>query len=802
MIASTFSMLDRLDVLAAEIKYAWRGMFRAPGLFFAGVVALGLGIAGPTVMYGLVAGILSPLPVAEPHEIVDVSLIDATRGTRLAISSSQFAAWERSTTTFERLGAYSSDEASVSGEGASPQRYQAAYFTSGVFELLGVQPIAGRVFSAEDDRPGAAATVIREDVWQERFNRSPAAIGSLLRINGTEHTIVGIVPATFGFPATQRLWMSLPVRGALRDSPVSVVGRLRDGVGASGAASELRRLIPTAGNPPPAVRVVEYVEAQGGAEAQRLARYLYIVAIFLVSVAALNVAGLLLARGSARTSDAALRLALGGSRLRVMGQTLAETSILAAGGTMLGLLLTVVALDWIEATLNARGSLRYWARIELHEPVIVFAAVLMGLAATIAGLIPALRTTRIDLSQAIKPGHQFVPGGMGGTLPILVGVEVALSCGLLVLSSLVVRGAVASTQLAEVFPQRDVLTARIVLERYDYPDGPSRANFRNELVRRLSVDSEVRDFALTTTLPGDGAPVIPFRLSSDLAATDQNLPRVQQRRVTPGFFSMFRLPLIEGRLLSDTDAAGDRAIAVVNEAFAREQFADRGAVGQLLRLGGGQDRAFEIVGVVSDSGVSVDDGRPAPSIFLPMSGETPEAVMVALRTRAEAGDALGLLTREVRAIDPMLPLGRVNTLAAVISREHDGSRIFGTLFGSFGLTSLVLAAVGLHGLIAFTVSRRRRDIGIMRALGATGGGLLSATLARSLAPVAAGLTVGIGAAFLLAPVLGEGLFGASPHDPIVFLVVPIGLVGAAAIAALGPVRRAIGVHPAIALRSD
>jgi predicted permease len=751
-------------------------------------------------MYGLVAGILSPLPVAEPHEVVDVSLLDTARGASVPISSGLFSEWARSATTFERLGAYLSDEASVSGEGASPQRYQAAYVTSGVFELLGVQPIRGRLFRAEDDRSGSAPmAVIREDVWQERFNRSPEAIGSPLRINGVHHTIIGIAPLTFGFPATQRLWMSLPVTGAPRDRAVGVVGRLRDEVGAQAAAAELRRLQP---DPAPAVRVVEYVHSRGGAEAERLARYLYIVVAFLVSIAALNVAGLLLARGSARVSDVALRLALGGGRLRVMGHMLAEALILAAGGTVLGLALTAVALDWIEATLEGRGALRYWARIEVHEPLVVFAIGLTALAGAIAGLLPAIRTTRVDLSQAVKPGNAFVKGGLGRMLPVLVGVEVALSCALLLMSSLVVRGAVASTQLVETFPQRDVLTARIVLEDYDYPDAPARVKFRNQLARRLAANPEVRDFTFTTTLPGDGAPTAPFRLATTAAENERSLPRVQQRRVLPGFFSMFGLQVIDGRPFSELELQEDRPVAVVNDAFAREQIPGTSAVGQRVRLGTGSGRDVEIIGVVVDPGVTVDDGRPAPSIFLPMSEGTPEAVMIALRTRAATGDALGVLVREIRAVDPLLPLGRVSTLAEVISREHDGSRIFGLLFASFGIASLMLAAVGLHGLIAFTVAKRRRDIGIMRALGATTRNLLTATLARSLAPVAVGVTFGVGAALLLAPLFGEGLFGANPHDPIVFVAVPVGLSTVAAVAAFGPARRALRIDPADALRVE
>jgi hypothetical protein len=213
-----------------------------------------------------------------------------------------------------------------------------------------------------------------------------------------------------------------------------------------------------------------------------------------------------------------------------------EALLVAAGGTLVGLLLAAVALDWIEATLEARGSLTYWARVELHGPVIVFASLLMVLATIVAGLVPAVRTTRIDLAQAIRPGAAFLKGGMGRALPVLVGAEVALSCALLLMSALVVKGALSGMQLTEGFPQQDVLTARLVLERYDYPDEASRARFSTELSRRLSSNPEVRDFTLTTTLPGDGAPETAFRVAGDTYQSDEEVPRVQYRRVLPTFF--------------------------------------------------------------------------------------------------------------------------------------------------------------------------------------------------------------------------------------------------------------------------
>jgi putative ABC transport system permease protein len=242
---------------------------------------------------------------------------------------------------------------------------------------------------------------------------------------------------------------------------------------------------------------------------------------------------------------------------------------------------------------------------------------------------------------------------------------------------------------------------------------------------------------------------------------------------------------------------------VVNEAFARTRFPNGRAVGRQLRLGVSPDAAaVEIVGVVSDPGVTVDDGRRAPSIFVPLSQGTPEALLVAMRTHAGAGAALGIMLRELGAVDAALPLGRVRTLAEVVRRENDGARTFGTLFAFFGAASLMLAAVGLHGLVAFTVSRRRREIGIMRALGARGSGVLRSTLGRGLTPVAIGLVLGSGVAFMLAPLIGEGLFGADPHDPLVFVLVPIALLMAAALAVLGPARRALRLDPMYALRAE
>ena len=794
--------LPWIEDLVRDLRHGWRALMRSPGLCASGVLALGMGIGGPTVIYGILAGMLTPLPVADPHEVVAVSLLNPVRGDTESISRDVFAEWTRSATSFDTLGAYFSDESGVDGAGASPQRYMAAYVTAGVFEILGVRPVAGRGFAMDDVRAGAEATaVIREDVWEERFHRSPNALGSALRINGVVHTIIGVVPSDFGFPTDHRLWMAFPY-GEGAPKSLSVLGRLKDGVHADAAAAELQSLLPGNEARGLAVLVDEYVRVLAGPKAQTMARYLYLLGTFLVFIAALNVAGLLLARGSARAADVALRLAIGGSRLRVMRHVLIEALLLAAGGTVVGLVLAQVALGWIEATLEARGGLPYWARIEVNGTLLVFATMLMVVATVVAGLVPAIRTSRVNLSQAIKPGAASASGGTGGTLPWLVGIEVALSCALLLMSALIVKGAVAQTA-RPTFPQQDVLTARLVLEDYDYPDAAARTGFRTELTRRLSSSPEIRDFTLTTTLPANGAPEVAFRLAGKAYESEREMPLVQQRRVLPSFFPMFGMRLVRGRVLTDADAAGGRPVLVVNEAFARIQFPDGNAVGGRLRLGiAGDAPDVEIVGVVADPGVTVDDGQRASSIFLPLDQGAPEALMIAMRVRAEPGGALAIMMREVAAVDPVLPLGRVQTLAEVIRRENDAGRIFGTLFSAFGAASLVLGVVGLHGLVAFAVSRRRREIGIMRALGAGSGGLLRATLARGLRPVAIGVVLGIGVAFVVAPLIGEGLFGTNPHDPVVFVLVPLGLIAAAAFAALGPATRAVRLDPMQALRSE
>ncbi|MEE8585024.1 MAG: ADOP family duplicated permease [Acidobacteriota bacterium] len=799
----------RPSFLWSDFRLAVRSLQRSPALILAGSITLGIGIGAPSTLFAIVDGIMRPLPVDDPHKVVDVSLLDLQRGGSLPISTETCLAWQQSQAGFEALGAYFTDTAGVSSSQGQPRRYSGAYVTQEVFRILGSRPIAGRLFTPSDMRAGAPpVVVIREDVWEERFASSVQALGSVLRINGVFHTVVGVLPTSFAFPRDQQMWM--PLDSHPFDYPIRLrlLGRLADGSSSELAEQKLLAVYSALpgreGSAEAAARVSvqEFVMAHMGRETFDSMQNVIRVISLLVVIAAVNLAGLLLARGSSRSRDVALRIAIGGSRLRVAGQLMAESLVLAVGGGILGLLTAYWGLAWCRSILEASANQAYWIRLELSPAVAGFTALLVLVAALTAGVIPSLRTSRVNLSEALKQDNlRSSSMRMGRMVPIIVGVEMALSCTLLLLSSLIVQGALENIRSASGFPTENVLTARLVLEDYDYPDEASRLAFSAKFQDSLRSAPGVERFSLMTDLPGKVLGKTAVRVEGRPLSGEAR--PAQQRLVNPSFFEMFELQLVEGRLLEERDRPGQPRVAVVNREFVRDFLKGEPATGRRLRLGeGGEAQLVEVVGVVSDPGVTTRSGEVAAGLYLPLAQGTPPAIRVALQARALEQNGLPALLAAVAAADAALPIGQVRTLAEVERRENAEEQLFGTLFGVFGGVALILAAVGLHGVVSFSVSQRRREIGIRRVLGALPRRVFWNTVAQGLRPAALGMAFGIGLAFLLAPQMGEVLYGSDPHDPWIYTLVCGLLLAICGLAAFAPARRASRLDPIIVLRAE
>lgn len=798
--------------LGLDLRRAFRSLRRSPGLSLAAVVAITVGIAGPTAAFGIISGMFSPLPVDRPRDVMAVQLIDQVQGRDLPIPWEVYAAWSDGQTTLESMGAYHAHEEAVSGEDFPPARVETAQITPGVLDVLGVAPLVGRPFDDSDAEAGASlGALIRADLWEEWFDRRPEALGAEIRVGNTVHTIVGIMPEDFGFPESERIWT--PYRaGSGDDHGLDVVGRLVADGSRERARTELmairgRLASQAATDTPLGVLVDEYVLTMHGRRTRTLLWGLNLVVGLLVLIAAANVSALFLARGTVRVGETALRLSMGGGRWAVARPLMLEAFVVSMVGGVLGVLAAMNIVGWMGATLAARGTLPYWADLGLSLPVMAFAFLLAGGATLVAGVFPALRTSRLDLPRVMKGTRAGGVGGGTGLLPGLVATEVALACVLLLVSSFVVRGALGMVQKVGSFPIEGVLTAGLVLEEFAYPDPEARGAFWTELQRSLTATPGVDAVTIASAMPGDGTSDAWVALDDVAYDREEDWPRVQRRVVGPGFFPMFDMQPLAGRTFSVADVAGSDPVAVVNEAYALQHLGGPVGTGRriLVRERDGDPVAHEVIGVVSDPGVSVDDGKRVAAVFLPVAQRRPDQLRVALLSRPGTTAALEALSSAVAALDPDLPLDRVMTLEALVHRENDGGRVLGTLFGSLGLAAFLLAIVGLHGVVSFSTARRTYAVGVMRALGARRKGIVKDTLRRGLKPVAAGLAVGVTVSWMVMPAItGEllGETGSSPHDPLLFIAVPATLAAAAVLAVLRPALHASRVDPVAALRSE
>jgi putative ABC transport system permease protein len=796
-----------------DLRCALRALMRSPITSLVAVVTLAVGIGAPSAMFAFADAMMKPLPTDGGEVVVDVSLSDRSTGQSQRVSIETFRQWRDLASGngagLLSLGAYSSDRVAVSGEEGDPARYPAAYVSSEVFEVLGVRPVTGRMFSREDAAPGAPPlALIREDLWIDRFDRDPEVIGRTVRIDGLDHTIVGVMPADFGFPSRQRLWMTLHQRGDGYGG-IELVGRLREGALPERVEEELLVLAGRLPEGPlddlvdPVVRVQEYVAAFYAEDAGPF-RNIVRLATILMILSAANVASVMLARGASRAGETSVRMAIGGSRVRVLAQLIYEAAILSFAGAVAGLGIVAGTLALIRWQFNVANA-PFWVTLELGSSSVWFAAMLAGGAVVVAGVLPAVRSSRVELSDALKPQGRGAASLTGGALfPAIVGIEVTLSCAMLLLSGIIIKDAITESSSSAGFAEEGVLTGRMVLEDFDYPNPEARTRFTRGLSGALEADAGVARFAFTTRLPGKDGDRFRTRVAGERYDEALGAPIAQVRSVSPSFFNMLELKSVQGRLVEEGDLAGTERVAVVNEAFARERFADGQVVGSAIGLGSAPDASplFTIVGIVSDAQATpLEDGRPSPGVYLAMAQTVPEGFYLMAMSPGVVSP-LPILKEAIASLDSHLPLGEVMTLKEVMRQERSDERLLLGIFGSFGCLALLLAAVGLNGVVSLTASKRTRELGIRRALGATQGGVLRKTIGRGLKPVAIGVVVGSLLGRAIVPVFDGELLTADSGDLIVYGAIPVLLISVCILATLGPALRAAAREPMEVLRED
>ena len=802
-----------------DLRYAVRTLLKSRGFAAAAALTLALGIGAATAIFTVVnAVLLRPLPYPDAERLTMVWLANPLQGIARDVSPyPTFRAFRDGSSSFSHLTAYTATSLNLTGAG-EPQRVRGAFVTEGFLPMLGVGPMLGRGLRDDEHQPGRhEVAVIGHGLWMRAFGGEAPAVGSTLSLNGTRYTIVGVMPPGFAYPRDAEFWLPLAPTPALR--PVlesrgsywlNVLGRLRADASLRAAGAELEATLRQLDGEFPGVYDGQSVllEPLLDSIAGHLRTPLFVLqgaVLFLMLIACANVANLLFARATARQREMAIRAALGARRGRLVQQLVTESLVLAALGAAGGLVLAAWGIDLLQAF--GPDDLPRLHEVRLDATVLAFTALLMLGAAVVFGLAPALQLARPDLVTPLKESARTAAGQTSRARTLLVGSQIALALVLLVGAGLLIRSFSRVMSVDPGFDPAGVLTVELALPSQRYPDDAQRGAFYRRLVERLAaqpgveVAGAIRD-VLLSRLPNSAPISIEGR--ADLSEADRNLP-IAFDPVTPDFFRVLRIPIVRGRGFTHADDGAAPPVAIVNQSLVRRFFPGGDPVGRRVTFGspdGENVRWLTIVGVAADARRSGLDAGPRPELYAPHAQAPAADMTLTLRT---AGDPM-MLAGSVRAalaeLDPELPLARVATLDRLVGASVAERRFHMLLLAVFSALALILAAIGIYGVVTYLVSRRAREFGVRLALGAQRRDVLRMVLREGARITAAGAALGLLGALAMTRVLAALLYEISPTDAPTFAAVTAVLVTVALAACYIPARRATRIDPVVSLRAE
>jgi putative ABC transport system permease protein len=780
-------------------------------------LALGIGLC--TIAFSLVYGVfLRGLDVPRPDRLTLIYRTNPSREIKWGeVPVHDFYDWRAQQSSFEGLAHMSTGTVNLAGT-EGPERFNGAFVSSNVFDVLRVQPIRGHVFRPGDDAAGAPLTVVLGyQLWATRYRSDPNIAGKPVIVNGEAATILGVMAKGFMFPQNQELWVaSRDSRAATadrtRDERFGVFGRLKDGVSLDRAQLELATIADRLAKDYPrsnggfTTRFRTFVAEDTGPELVAVFGAMQVATFFVLLIAIANVANLLMARATLRTREAAVRSALGASRFRVVLPFFAETLVLALVGAAIGTAIAYAGVTLFDGATQNVGK-PYYMKFALDLPVLLFVLGVTFTTALLAGAAPAFYVLKTDVNATLKDEARG-SGVLGGRLTrVLVAAEIALSCALLIGAGLEIRSIVKLRSFRYPFEAERVFTARVGLFDAEYPDSAARRNFFRALKERLDAVPGARSVAITNSLPLD-SDTRSIGFAGETYAAERDYPRARTATISPGFFATFGVRVLRGRDFTAFDDAGSLRVAIVDQPFADRFFPRREVLGQRFAERAGRDSLgpwMTIVGVVPDLRMAgFDSDRSDPwGYYVPLAQRDERFVSLAIQTAG--GDPLALtktVRDAVRGINPNLPIYNVDSMRGVIRQRSWFYFVFGTLFIVFGGAALFMATVGLYGVLSFSVSRRTREMGIRMALGASARDVIRLVLRQGGTQLAAGLGLGLLIAAGLTRVIGILMFEVKPRDPPVFLLVVLVITAVGLMASLVPARRATRTEPVSALRSE
>ncbi|GMR23515.1 MAG: ABC transporter permease [Acidobacteriota bacterium] len=806
--------------LLNDMRYGFRMLVKRPGLSAIAIIALALGIGLTTTMFGIVYGaVIRGMPFEESENLIALFRNRPSQDVRfMAVSIHDFGDWREQQTSFEDIAGYYSETVNVAGTEGKPIRYLGAYVNAHLFDILRVQPLLGRNFRPEEDHPSTPPVIILSyRAWQDRYQGDPNVIGRSIRANSEMTTIVGVMPEKFGFPQQMDAWLPLRidplefVRGggpALEGTQFLAIGRLRDGVSLDAAQTEMSGIAGRLAAEYPetnegvGVSAVRFIDTIIGPEGTSM-MYTMLGAVFgVLLIACANVANLLLARTVLRTKEVAIRTALGSSSFRTVSQLLSETLVLALVGAALGLGLAKIGVDWFNASLSAQ-ELPFWLVATLDPPVVAFVLGLALLSTVLAGTVPAYRASRTDISEILGDESRGSSSlRLGRVSKSLVVAEIAVSCGLLVAAGLMIKTVVQVSQFDYGFNTDNVFTSRIGLFEADYPDRDAQWQFYEELLRNLEDKPGVRTVTLSSDLPARGGMMLPLSMEGVAYSTEKDHPLARRIVIAPGYFDVIDAKPLEGRAFTRGDTKDTQPVAIVNERFVELNLSDEEPLGRRIKLGDDDEPWRTIVGVVPDLHLGGAIGQFDPrheGVYIPLSQNVINFMSLVMRTEEAPMTFTSMVQDEINAIDTTLPIYWVRSLNDQYALDTWFYRTFGTLFMAFGVAALVLATIGLYGVMSFAASNRTREIGVRMALGAGAQNVMMLILKLGATQIAIGLALGLALALVLSRALGAMLFNVDPWDPMIFVSVVLTLATAGLVASLIPARRATRIDPVDAL---
>lgn len=820
--------------LLTIVRHAIRQLVREPGFAAMATLTLGLGLGATTAFFSVVNGLfLAPLPYPDPEALVRVNeRREFGPGGPLArgITNDTYYAWREAPTTIEGLAAYQSRAYTLGLD--EPLRVQAGAVSPALFPLLRAQPLLGRFFDESEATTGThRLVVLSHATWRDRFASDPAILGRVIPLDEEPHTVVGVAPEGFVFPDRQtELWTPLVVPRSAGANPnervlmvMAALARLQPGVSPEQAAAEgtsaARSVQPAGpvgaaivgGTADATVQVARLVDDLTRDVRPAVLVLMAAVALVLLATTA-NVANLLVARSIRRQRELGIRAALGAGATRLAGELAVESLVLALCGGATGLLVAW----WLIAALPAVAPANFprIGEVTLDWRVVGFSTLVTALTGLLFGLAPALHAARVDIVAALNDGAATAVGGFrrlaGGRLRAgLMVVEVALALVLLVGASLLARSFIALASIDPGYEAANTLTAHVSFPAARY-DPAAQARFVEQARERLAGLPGVVAAGAVNLLPlVPGNAIVAFNAPgrAEVRSPDDVI-RAGLRVVSPGYLEAMGIRLREGRTIAAGDTASSQRVLLVNETFARRYVPGRSPVGMRLPGVMGPRQEWEVVGVIGDVRREGLDAEPEPELYVPYAQLADGRAMFGRRTslvvRAE-GDPVALapaLQTIVRDIDPRLALESVMPMAARVSASVAQPRFQATVLVVFGAATLALAAIGLYGILSYTVSQRRREIGVRAALGATQGDIIRLVVGQGLVIAAVGVAIGLAGALFATRFLASLLFGVTTNDLVTWLAVPVALLLVAAGAALVPARRAAAVDPIEALRAE